>query len=212
MALEVAQADEHVRVHHGAANLGLLHVFTAHHGHLHIVGALQAVADDDLAAGGEGGEAVLIGGLNVLQRVFAAAGVQGVAVGEEGHAAALLHQVGHHLGVVGPQERQVARLAKVHLDGNKFAVQIHAGQAGAAQQTGELFRHTGAGLGTEIREKHLRGHVDSPFILGMDMGGIGRNPIVGGRLPQSRRLPLREAGGGSRRMRGHLTFAASTRQ
>ena len=82
-----------------------------------------------MAAGGEGGEAVFIGGVQVVQGVFPAAHVQGVAVGEEGLAAQLLHQVGHHLGVVGPQEGQVARLAKVDFNGGVLVGKIDVANA-----------------------------------------------------------------------------------
>ena len=52
VALEMAQGDEHVGVHHGPADPGLLHIFAAAHRHLRLVVALEAVGDDDLAAGG----------------------------------------------------------------------------------------------------------------------------------------------------------------
>lgn len=52
--LEVVEADDDVRVHDGPADLGLLHIFAARHRHQRLVGALEAVGDDDLAAGGKG--------------------------------------------------------------------------------------------------------------------------------------------------------------
>ena len=60
----------------------------------------------------------------MLQRVFAAADVERVAVGEEGLAAALLDEIGDDLGIVGAQERQIAELAEMQLDGDEFAVKI----------------------------------------------------------------------------------------
>ena len=86
MPLEVGQGDDHIGLHDGLSDLGGLDVLRPLHGHLHVVVAPQAVADDHLAAGGQRGEAVLIGCVQVLQGVFPAAGIEGVAVGEEGDA------------------------------------------------------------------------------------------------------------------------------
>ena len=77
-----------------------------------------------MTAGGERGIAVEIRGIHVLQRVFAAADVERVAGGEEGLAAALLDEVGDDLGIVGAQERQIAELAEMQLDGDEFAVKL----------------------------------------------------------------------------------------
>lgn len=56
------------------------------------------------AARGIRGKAVLVGGVNVLERVFAATDVERIAVGEEGLAAQLLHHVRDGAGVVGAQK------------------------------------------------------------------------------------------------------------
>ena len=58
MALEVVQGNDDIGIHDGPADFGGLYVLAAHHGHIHIVGALQAVGDENMAAGGVGGEAV----------------------------------------------------------------------------------------------------------------------------------------------------------
>ena len=124
MTLEMRQRDENIGVHHGAADACGLAVFAAHDRDLDIVRALEPVGDDDVTAGGERGIAVEIRGIHVLQRVFAAADVERVAVGEEGLAAALLDEIGDDLGIVGAQERQIAELAEMQLDGDEFAVKI----------------------------------------------------------------------------------------
>ena len=54
VALEMGQETKHVRIHHGTADLGFFHIFAALHGDLHFIVALQAVGDDDVAAGGIG--------------------------------------------------------------------------------------------------------------------------------------------------------------
>ena len=78
----------------------------------------------------------------------AAADVQRVAVGQEGLAALILHQVHHHLGPVGPQVGHVAGLAEVHFDGHIFVVHVNAAEPGGHDQTGQLlgqvFPPTGA--------------------------------------------------------------------
>ena len=50
MALEVGKADEYVRVHHGPADFGLLHIFAADDRHSNVVGTFQSVANEDRAA------------------------------------------------------------------------------------------------------------------------------------------------------------------
>ena len=142
MALEVGQGDEHIRVHHRPADLGLLHIFAPRHGDLHIVGALQAVADEDGAAHRQRSKAVLPGALQVLQGVLPAAGVHGVAVGEEGAAAQLLHHIHHRPGIVGAEKAHIAQLAEVHLDGHKLAVQIQLLDPGRPDQLFQLGRQS----------------------------------------------------------------------
>ena len=52
--LKVGQADENIGVHHRAAYFGSGHILAALHRHLHLIGSLQPVRNDDLAAGGKG--------------------------------------------------------------------------------------------------------------------------------------------------------------
>jgi hypothetical protein len=128
----------------------ILAVFAARHRHLHLIGAAQAVGDEHLTAGSHGPEAVELGTGQVFQRVFAAARVQGVAVGQKGHTPLLLAQVGHGLGVVGPQKGQVAQLTKVHFDGYELAVHVNVLDAGGDAQTAQLFRQASAHGTAEI--------------------------------------------------------------
>ena len=150
VALEVGQADEHIRVHDGTADLGGLAVFAARHRHLHLIGAAQAVGDEHLTAGSHGPEAVELGTGQVLQRVLAAARVQGVAVGQKGQTTLLLAQVCHYLGVVRAQESQVAQLTKVHLDGHELAVHVDVLDAGGNAHPAQLFQQAGAHRTAEI--------------------------------------------------------------
>ena len=143
VTLEVAQADEDVGVHDGAADLSGLAVFAVRHRHLHLIGAAQAVGDDDLTAGGHGPEAVQLGAGQVLEGVLSAARIQGIAVSQEGHTALLLAQVGHHLGVVGAQIGQVAQLAEMHLDGDELALHVDVLDACRDAQAAQLIGEAG---------------------------------------------------------------------
>ena len=150
VALEVVQADEHIRIHDGPADLGRLAVLAPRHRHFHLVGAPQTVGDQHLAAGGHGPKAVELGAVQVLQRIFAAAGVQGVAVGQKGHTALLLAQVCHRLCVVGAQKSQVAQLSKVHLDGHEPAIHIDLADACRQAQAAQLLGQAGAHRAAEV--------------------------------------------------------------
>ena len=149
MALEVVQRDEHVSVHNGSADLGVLDVLSVD-GDLHVVGALQTVANEDGTAHSHGGEAVFPGAVQVLQGVFPAAHIEGVAVGEEGLATQLLHHISHSFGVVGAEEAQIAQLAEVHLDGHELVIHVDLANACGPDESLELGGKALAQLGAEI--------------------------------------------------------------
>ena len=150
VALEVAQADEDVGIHDGAADLCGLAVFAVGHRHFDLIGAPQAVGDKDLTAGGHGPEAVELGAGEVLEGVLAAARIQGVAVGQKGHTALLLAQVGDYLSIVGAQIGQIAQLAEMHLDGDELALHIDVLDACCDAQPTQLFGEAGAHRAAEI--------------------------------------------------------------
>ena len=137
----MGEADEDVGVHNGAADQGFLRVFSAFYGDGDVIGAFQAVADNDGAADGEGREAVLPRALQVLQGIFAEAGIHRVAVGEERFSAEFLDQVGHGFGVIGTEVADVAQLSEVHFDGDELAVHIDVGDAGPAGEPFQLGGH-----------------------------------------------------------------------
>ena len=154
MPLEVVEGDDDVGIHDGAANLGGFTEGTAHHRHLHIVGALQAVGNEDLAARGIGAEAVEERRVQVIQGVLPGAHVEGVAVGEEGVAAQLLDIVGHVPGEVGAQEGQVAQLAEVDLDGHILPLEVNLIHARGLHELAELRLVVLAVLHAEIGKIH----------------------------------------------------------
>ena len=161
MPLEVGQADEHVRIHDGAADARLLHVFAARNRHADIVRALEPVADDDRTADRQRGEAVLPRTVEVFEGVFAAAGIHRVAVRQERLAAQLLHHVHDRASVIRAQEADVAQLAEVHFDGDKLAVHIHLADARLFNQLLELGGQTVA-----ERDRSKIGVIDLRFFHG----------------------------------------------
>ena len=159
VALEMGQGDEHIGVHHRPADLGLLYILAALYGDSHLVIALQTVGNNDMAAGGIGGKTVDVGRFHVIQRVFAAADIQGVAVRQEGLAALTFYQIRHGFGPVGAEIGHVARLAEIHFDGHILAVHVDVAETGSHHQPGQLllqvFPPTGA---AEICEINFRCH------------------------------------------------------
>ena len=133
----MGQGEDDIGVHDRLADLGAGDVFPVHR-NLHVVGALDAVADDDVAARIVGVEAVLVGGLQMIEAVLAAADVQGVAVHEEGPPAQVADDIHQHPGIVGPQVGQIAGLAEVHLDGDVLVLEINFVDPRRQDQTREL--------------------------------------------------------------------------
>ena len=166
MPLEVRERDDNVGVHERTTDPGGLAVFAARDRHLHIVRALQTVGDDDVTAGGERRKAVGIGGVHMLQRIFAAADVERVAVGEERQPAPRAHEIGDGLGVVRAQVCKIAQLAKVELDGDKFAFKINAVQPSRDAQPLELFLLIQTDPAAKIGKIDVRnGHTLPPALL-----------------------------------------------
>ena len=155
MALEVGQGDHHVGIHNGLADLGLLHILQID-GNQGLVGALQAVGNDHMAAGLQRGEAVHIGGVQMVKGVLAAAHIEGVAVGQEGLAAQLLHIVCHHPGIVGPQKGQISVLAKMDLDGGVLIGEVDGFKAGGLHQPVQLFQQVLLAGGLEGGKVYVR--------------------------------------------------------
>ena len=155
MTLKVGEADHDVGIHECLADLCLAHVLAALDRDERLVGALEAVGDDDLAARGVRGKAVLVGGVDVLERIFAATDVERVAVGEEGLAAQLLHDIRDGAGVVGAQKAQVAQLAKVNLDGDELVLKVDLLNTGATDEALELVELALASMRAQVGEVHL---------------------------------------------------------
>ena len=86
----------------------------------------------------------------MIQPILPSPYIQGVAVGEEGLATPLFHEICHRLGPVGPQEGQIARFTKVHFDGHELALHVQLTDPGRQAQAAELFQQAGAHGTAEI--------------------------------------------------------------
>ena len=155
MTLKVREADHDVGIHECLADLCLAHVLTALDRDERLVGTLEAVSDDDLATRGIRGKTVLVGGIDVLERVFAATDIERVAIGEEGLAAQLLHDIRNGAGIVGAQKAQVAQLAKVNLDGDELVLKVDLLNAGATDEALKLVELALASMRAQVGEVHL---------------------------------------------------------
>ena len=157
MTLKVGEADHDIGIHERLTDLGLVHVLAALDRNKRLVGALEAVGNDDLATRSIRGKAVLVGGIDVLERVFAATDIERVAVGEEGLAAQLLHDIRDGAGVVGAQKAQVAQLAKVNLDGDELVLEVDLLDTGVTDEALELVELALASMRAQVGEVHLSG-------------------------------------------------------
>ena len=155
MALEMREGDEIIGVHDGASDFGLLDVIAALHRDERLVCALESVCDDDMAAGGEGVIPVHISGIEVVECVLASADIEGIAVGEEGLAAVLLHDIDDDLGVIRAQVREVAGLAEMDLDGGIAVGEIKGIDSGALDEETELLEEISLRGCVEVSEINL---------------------------------------------------------
>ena len=95
-----------------------------------------------MAARREWGEAVDIRRIHVLERVFPAADIECVAVGQKRPSASGLNKVRHGLRVIRAQIRKVSKLAEVQLDGDNFPFKIDIPHSGGSQQLLQLLLQT----------------------------------------------------------------------
>ena len=157
MTLKVGEANHDIGIHERLTDLGLVHILAALNRDERLVGALEAVGDDDLATRGIRGKAVLVGGVDVLERVFAATDIERVAVGEEGLAAQLLDDIRDGAGVVGAQKAQVAQLAKVNLDSDELVLKVDLLNSGVTDEALEFVELALASMRAQVGEVHLSG-------------------------------------------------------
>jgi len=124
VAFKVRKRDKNVRVHNRLSDLCKLHVLTAFDGHQRFVQTFKPVGDENLTAGGHAGKSVARRRFQMVQRIFAQAGVKRVAVGQKRSAAARVDDFAKRIGKIRPQEREVARLAEMHFDRDELILKI----------------------------------------------------------------------------------------
>ncbi len=101
----------------------------------------------------------------MVERVFAPADVERVAVGQKGLAAALLDEVRDRFCPVRAQEREVARLAEVELDRGELFIEVDLVRARRLHQAGELLLEVFGQCCAEIRKINLGFfHMVHPFL------------------------------------------------
>ena len=126
----MVQGDEDVGIHNGAADFSFLYIFSVNRNE-NVIGALESVCDQDVAAGGKRIVAIHIGRIQVIQRIFAAAYIEGIAVRQERLAAVLFNQLHEHSGIVGAKISQISGLSEMDFNGSVLAAEIdliqHAG-------------------------------------------------------------------------------------
>ena len=153
MSLEVAEADEHIGIHHRTADLRLLYILAAYNRHFHLVGTLQTVADENRTTHGERSETILPSAIQVFEGVLSATRIEGVAIGEERLSAQFLDHFHHGTRVVRTEVGDVAQLAEMHFDGYKLTFQVEVGNASLLDQFFQFGGQTVTiGFCTEIRE------------------------------------------------------------
>ena len=76
----------------------------------------------------------------MIQGIFAAARIQGVAVRQKRLAAEFFDEICHRLDILRAQGRQVAQFPEMHLDRREFAFEIDVLHAGEAAEFLQLLR------------------------------------------------------------------------
>ena len=154
--LKLGKGNEDIRIHDRPSDERGPENPAAVHGHFHIVRPLQAVADNNLAACGQHGKPVFIGGSHVFQRILAPPDIQRIAIREKRPAAKSLHPVGHRLGEVRPQEGKIPGFAEMQLDRHELVFKINLSDACGDHQLVQLFQQAGAYLAAHVGKIHFR--------------------------------------------------------
>ena len=155
MSFKMGQTDKHVRIHDSASDFRFFHVHAVLNRNLGFVRAPHTVSDNNLAARRGGIETVQVRAVHMLRRMPAAAGIESIAVCQEGNPALFLYQIGNHLRVLGTQERHIAQFAEMHFDRDKLAFHINLLNTCHKAECFQFLQQAYAHLYPEIRKKHL---------------------------------------------------------
>ena len=124
VAFKMGQADKYVSIHHCPSDLCSFYIFAAFYRHIYIIGSLKAVSDNDGTSHGQRSKAVFPCALHMLQGIFSAAWIHGITVCKEGLSAQLFYYINNGPGIIGTQVADISQLSEMHLDRNKFSIQI----------------------------------------------------------------------------------------
>ena len=124
MALEVGQGNDHISITKGSSNLRFLDILSVPYRDEHLVVALDAIGDDDLATGCDCVETIEIGTIHMLQGILSATDIQGVTVGKERLSPKTSDDISDHLGIIRTEEGKIAWFSEVHFDGNELIGEI----------------------------------------------------------------------------------------
>ena len=152
VTLEVSQADKHIGVHNGSADLCILNIFTADNGNFNIVRTLESVTNDDGTTNGERSKTIFPSALKMLKRIFSASGIHGVAVRKERLTTKLFDYVNNSARIVGAQITDITKLTEMKLDRNEFAVEIKICKSCRFDQSFQFCGQSLTKLRTKIRK------------------------------------------------------------
>lgn len=168
VALEVGERDDHIGIRKCGTDFGGGTEFGIVEGNLTVINTFETVGDNDGGLDYDRVEAVLHGGVNVVDGIGASAGVEGVAVGKEWFGTLFLEQFDETSCEVGADICQVAWLAEVEFDGDEQVFEIIGEKTGAYAQPLEFVEQVRVSVGTEIGKVNLGFHKSS--ISGYEIG------------------------------------------
>ncbi len=88
--------------------------------------------------------------VQVVDGVFTAAHIEGVAIGEEGDTSQALHHIGHHLHIIGAKVGQISFFPKVELQSGEAVGEINVFDAGGADELFQLPQKVGIPVHMEV--------------------------------------------------------------
>ena len=134
---EMAQRDHDIGIHNRLADLCFPDQRQID-GDMCLIRSFESIGNNHMTARLQRGETVEISRVHVVERVFTAADVERVAVGQKNAAAQRAHVVRHDPGVLRAQIGEVAQLAEVDLDGGVAVGKIDGLEARLLEQPVQL--------------------------------------------------------------------------
>ena len=100
-------------------------------------------------------ESVEIGGVQMIERVFAAADIKSIAIGQENLPAEFADIIRNYSRILRAQIGQVTKLTEMNLDGGIAIRKADLFKAGSLQQSMKLLWQRLIGTGVEVCKKHF---------------------------------------------------------